>query len=172
VGWTKVYLEKMCEFYSRIGNTKYTAIRHSNIYGPYDKYDLERSHFFGATMTKVLNNKDGKILVWGDGSEMRDLLYVSDLVDFIELVIVKQKNQFDLINVGLGQAYSVKDVIAKIINSTGKKISLEFDNSKPTIKFDCAVNTDHAKKIYGWKPKVSLDTGIRKTIQWYKKNIL
>src|SRR5258705_4838425 len=52
VGWTKVYIEKMCEFYSKLGNTKYTAIRHSNIYGPYDKYDLERSHFFGASMTK------------------------------------------------------------------------------------------------------------------------
>ena len=87
VGWTKVYIEKMCEFYSRISKTKYTAIRHSNIYGPYDKYDLERSHFFGATITKVLTEKGDKISVWGDGSEERDLLYVSDLVDFVETVI-------------------------------------------------------------------------------------
>jgi GDP-L-fucose synthase len=172
VGWTKVYLEKMCEFYSRIGNTKYTAIRHSNIYGPYDKYDLERSHFFGATITKVLTNRDGKILVWGDGSEKRDLLYISDLVDFVEIVLKKQKEQFELINLGLGQAFSVRDVIVKIINISGKKISLEFDSSKPTIKFDLAVNTDRAQKIYGWKPKVSLEKGIRKTIQWYEKNIL
>ena len=59
VGWTKVYIEKMCEFYSRIGNTKYTAVRHSNIYGPYDKFDLEKSHVFGATMTKVMTTKNG-----------------------------------------------------------------------------------------------------------------
>mgnify|MGYP001602264447 CR=1 FL=1 len=70
VGWTKVYLEKMCEFYSRIGNTKYTVIRHSNIYGPHDKFDLERSHVFGATMTKVMTAKSGgKIVVWGGGDE-------------------------------------------------------------------------------------------------------
>ena len=54
VGWTKVYIEKMCEFYSRLGRTKHTVIRHSNIYGPHDKFDLEKSHVFGATMTKVM----------------------------------------------------------------------------------------------------------------------
>ncbi len=95
VGWTKVYLEKMCEFYSRIGNTKYTVIRHSNIYGPYDKFDLEKSHVFGATTTKVMTNQDGKIIVWGSGEEERDLLYVSDLVDFVELAITKQENKTD-----------------------------------------------------------------------------
>ena len=76
VGWTKVYIEKMCEFYSRISSTKYTVVRHSNIFGPYDKFDLERSHVFGATMTKVMTAKDGgKIVVWGTGEEERDLLY-------------------------------------------------------------------------------------------------
>ena len=172
VGWTKVYLEKMCEFYSRISNTKYTAIRHSNIYGPFDKYDLERSHFFGATITKALTNKDGKILVWGDGSEERDLLYVSDLVDFVEAVLKKQKEPFELINLGMGSAFSVKEVIEKIITISQKKLKLEFDTSKPTIKFNLAVNIDKAKKIYNWKPKVSLKEGIRRTISWYRQNIL
>ena len=49
-GWTKVYIEKMCEFYSRIGDTKYTVMRHSNVFGPHDKFDLEKSHVFGATI--------------------------------------------------------------------------------------------------------------------------
>lgn len=172
VGWTKVYIEKMCEFYSRIGNTKYTVIRHSNIYGPFDKYDLERSHFFGATITKVLTTRDNKILVWGDGSEERDLLYVSDLVDFIEVVLRKQKEQFELINLGLGSAFSVKDVIKKIIKVSGKKISLEFDTSKPTIKFNLAVNIGKARRKYNFRPKVTLIEGIRRTISWYEENIL
>lgn len=172
VGWTKVYLEKMCEFYSRIGNTKYTAIRHSNIYGPYDKYDLDKSHFFGATITKVLQDRDGKIVVWGDGSEKRDLLYVSDLVDFVEDVLKKQKDPFELINIGRGQAVSVKDVVSRIIEVSGKKIKLEFDTSKPTIKFNLAVNRDRARKKYNFRPKTSLEQGIKKTIAWYKENIL
>ena len=53
----------MCEFYSRLGKTKHTVIRHSNMYGPYDKYDLEKSHVFGATITKVMTSQDGKINV-------------------------------------------------------------------------------------------------------------
>ncbi|MBI5122588.1 NAD-dependent epimerase/dehydratase family protein [Candidatus Roizmanbacteria bacterium] len=172
VGWTKVYLEKMCEFYSKLGYTKYTAIRHSNMYGPFDKYDLDKSHFFGATITKVLRTRDNKIVVWGDGSEERDLLYVSDLVNFIEIVLKKQKEPFELINVGRGEAFSVKDVINKIIAVSGKKIQLEFDTSKPTIKFNLAVNTDRVRKKYNWKPKTSLEEGIKKTIDWYKENVL
>ena len=179
VGWTKVYLEKMCEFYSKIGDTKYTAIRHSNIYGPFDKYDLDKSHFFGATITKVLRARDnppageaGKIIVWGDGSEKRDLLYVSDLVDFVEDILKKQKEPFELVNIGLGKAYCVKDVVKKIIEISGKKIKLEFDTSKPTIKFNLAVNIEKARRKYNWKPKVSLEDGIKKTISWYTKNVL
>ena len=57
VGHTKLYIEKMCEFYSRFTDTNFICLRHSNVYGPYDKFDLERSHFFGANMTKVLDQK-------------------------------------------------------------------------------------------------------------------
>ena len=65
----------MCEFYSNLSKTKYTVIRHSNIYGPYDKFDLEKSHVFGATLTKVMNGKE-RVTVWGTGREGRDLLYI------------------------------------------------------------------------------------------------
>lgn len=171
VGWTKVYLEKMCEFFSKISKTKYTAIRHSNIYGPFDKYDLEHSHVFGATITKIMKDKD-KIVVWGDGSESRDLLYVSDLVDFVELILKHQKTPFELVNVGFGSAISVASLVKKIIEISGKKIKIEYDKSKPTIKFSLSLNIDKAKKVYSWKPKVAIEEGIKKTISWYNKNIL
>jgi len=173
VGWTKVYIEKMCEFYSRIGNTKYTAIRHTNIFGPYDKFDLEKSHVFGATMTKVMKTRDGeKIIVWGSGEEERDLLYVSNLVDFIDLAIKKQKNKFELYNVGCGYSVSVKDLVKKIINQSGKNLKIEYDLSKPTIKTKLCLDITKAKKEFGWTPKISLDEGIKKTIDWYKSNLL
>jgi nucleoside-diphosphate-sugar epimerase len=172
VGWTKVYIEKMCKFYSRMGNTKYTAIRHSNIYGPYDKFDLERSHVFGATITKVMTAKDnGKIIVWGGGKEERDLLYIDDLVDFVDLVIKEQKNKFELYNLGCGSSISVTHLIKKIINCSGKNINIEYDLSKPTIKTKLCLDITKAKETLGWSPKTSLDEGISKTIEWYKSNI-
>ena len=171
VGWTKVYIEKMCEFYSSIGETKYTAIRHSNIYGPYDKYDLEKSHVFGATVTKVMTAKDGKIVVWGDGTEERDLLYVEDLVRFVEKVVAGQQNKFDLVNVGLGKSIAVTDLVQKIIQYSGRDIKIEYDRSKPTLPFKLAVNIEKAKALYGWEPRVTLDEGIQKSLDWYRQHV-
>lgn len=170
-GWTKVYNEKMCEFYSRIGNTKYTVIRHSNIYGPYDKFDLERSHVFGATVTKVMTAKDGdSIVVWGSGEEERDLLYAADLVDFVGLAIDKQDAKFGLYNVGYGSSISVGDLVKKIINCSGKDIKISHDISKPTIKTKLCLDTTKARDAFGWSPRFTLDEGIKGTIEWYGKN--
>ncbi|MDP3724890.1 MAG: NAD(P)-dependent oxidoreductase [Nanoarchaeota archaeon] len=171
VGWTKVYLEKMCEFYSRLGKTKYTVIRHSNIYGPYDKYDLEKSHVFGATVTKVMTAKDGKVVVWGEGSEARDLLHVSDLVHFVEQAIEKQEGAFKLYNAGYGKAVAVRDLVQKIIAHSGRDLRIEYDASKPTIKTKLSLDSSKAKQELGWEPRVSLEEGIQKTLEWYKKNI-
>jgi nucleoside-diphosphate-sugar epimerase len=171
VGWTKVYIEKMCEFYSRLGHTKYTVIRHSNIYGPYDKFDLEKSHVFGATITKVMTANDGKIVVWGSGEEERDLLYVSDLVDFVKLAVDKQESAFELYNVGYGNSVSINDLVRQIIASSGKDLRIEHDLTKPTIKTKLCLDITKAKNSLGWSPKVSLSEGIQKTIQWYKANI-
>ena len=170
VGWTKVYIEKMCEFYSRLGNTKYTAIRHSNIYGPCDKFDLERSHVFGATMTKVMTAENGdKIVVWGAGEEERDLLYVSDLVNFVELAIDKGESKFELYNAGYGSSVSVNDLVKKIIASSGKDLKIEYDLTKPNIKTKLCLDIAKAKNSLGWFPEVSLDEGIQETMNWYRK---
>lgn len=172
VGNTKVYVEKMCEFFSRLGKTKHTVIRHSNIYGPYDKYDLDHSHMFGATVTKVMTSTDGKISVWGTGEEARDLLYVSDLVEFVDLAIHNQKNAYELFNVGIGVAVKVKDVVNKVIEHSGKSLSVVHDLSKPTIPTSLFLDCTRAREVLGWKPKTDIDTGIQKTIEWYKENLL
>ncbi len=170
VGWTKLYVEKMCEFYSRIGPTKYTIIRHTNIFGPHDKFDLERSHVFGATITKVLSAKD-HIVVWGTGEEARDLLYVDDLVNFCERAIDQQKDGLALLNVGAGQAVSIKDLVHKIVTASGKTLRIEHDLSQPTIKTTLSLDCGKAKAMFGWSPQTSLDEGIQRTIAWWRKHI-
>jgi GDP-L-fucose synthase len=171
VGHTKLYMEKMCDFYSRISDTKYTVIRHTNIYGPHDKFDLEKSHVFGATLTKVLSSNDGKITVWGTGEEERDLLYVDDLVDFVERAIDKQKSKYVLYNCGYGKAISIRDLVYKIINISGEKIDVNYDTSQPTIKTSLTLDCTKAKTELGWKPQTSLDEGIQRSILWWRNNI-
>ena len=172
VGNTKVYIEKMCDFFSRISNTKYTAIRHSNVYGPHDKYDLERSHIFGATVTKVVNAPpDGTISVWGSGRAARDLIYIDDLVEFVDKCIDGQKNNYELFNVGSGVAYPIIDIVNKIIEASGRTdLSIEFDPSKPDIPTTVMINCDKAKELVDWSHSTSLEEGIRKTLEWYSKS--
>jgi GDP-L-fucose synthase len=169
--WTKVYNEKMCEFYSRQGKARWTVIRHSNIYGPHDKYDLERSHVVGATVTKVETAPDGgTITVWGPGTEGRDLLYVADLVDFMETVLQRQQTPFEVFNVGGGHAIQVRELVRKIVEHSGKDLKIEHDVTKPTVRTSLCLDCTKAKQQIGWQPKVSLDEGIRKTLQWYREN--
>jgi len=170
-GWTKIYIEKMCEFYARLGRTKHTVIRHSNIYGAHDKFDLEKSHVFGATMTKVLNANDNTISIWGNGYEERDLLYVDDLVDFVELAIAKQENSFQLYNAGYGSSISVKDLAKKIINCANKNLDIKYDLSQPSTKTKLSLDCSKAKEELGWYPKHTLEEGIQKTMEWYQINL-
>jgi len=170
-GHTKVYLEKMCEFYSRIGKTKHTVIRHSNLYGSYDKFDLEKSHVFGATVTKVMSSKDDKIIVWGTGEEQRDLLHIDDFLSFVEIALQKQSTQYELVNVGLGEGIKIKDLVQKIVKASGKNLQIEHDLSKPSVPTSLYLNCNRAKNIFGWTPKVSLEEGIKKTLEWYNQNI-
>jgi len=169
--WIKVFAEQLCQFYSKLGRTKYTAIRHSNIYGPYDKFDLNHGHVFAATITKVMTSADGgKITMWGRGSEKRDFLHVSDLLKFIELVIDKADHEYDVFNVGLGQSFSVKELVERITSISDKKLTIEWDVSKPSANNEILIDIRKAERILGWKPIIDLNGGIRQTIDWYLKN--
>lgn len=170
VGNTKIYIEKMCEFFSRISDMKTTAIRHSNIYGAHDKFDLERSHVFGATVTKVMTAKD-KITVWGTGEEERDLLHVDDLTNFVERVIERQPTPYGLYNCGYGSAIAIRDLVSKIIAASGKQLAVEHDLAQPTIKTSLSLDCHRAKRDLDWHPRILLDDGIKRTIEWWRDNI-
>jgi GDP-L-fucose synthase len=166
--WTKMYIEKMCEFYSSLGRTKHTVLRPSNVYGPHDKFDLERSHVMGATITKILTNTDGKITIWGDGKAERDLIYVDDVVDAIEAVMEKQTKPFACYNIGTGIKTSVSDLMRGIILLSGKDIRTAYDTSKPSVDTRLALNCFKALEELGWEAKTDLETGITKTMEWWR----
>jgi nucleoside-diphosphate-sugar epimerase len=167
-GHTKVYLENMCKFYSNFKKTKFTVIRHTNIYGPHDKYDLEKSHVFAATITKVFSSNDF-INVWGEGLEKRDLLYVDDLINFIDLALKKQNNYFELYNCALGKAIRIRDLVELIVKNSGIILDIRYDLTKKSIPTSLSLDCSKAFKELGWTPNYTLEQGIIKTISWYKK---
>jgi len=168
----KINMEDLCQFYSRSSSTRFTMIRHSNIYGPYDKFNLQKGHVFAATIKKVLSAKDGDdIIVWGEGKEKRDLLYISDLVDFVETAITKNfEPKYSIFNVSSGIAISVSDLVKKIIKISGKNLSIRYDPSRPSLGNQIVLDWQKAYNAFDWQPKVDLNQGIRQTIDWYLKN--
>ena len=165
----KLYCEKLCKFYSNIGNTKFTIVRHSNIYGPNDKYDKDKSHVLGATISKIYNAQQ-KITVWGKGNEKRDFLYIDDLCRFILIAIKKQKDKFEIFNCGSSNPISIKNLVKKIIKTSKKKLSIKYDASKPNININIGLNCSYAKKKLHWTPKISIENGLAKTYRWYLNN--
>ena len=169
IGWTKVYIEKMCEFFSRLGVTKHTVIRHTNVFGPYDKFDLERSHVFGATVTKAMTSTTGVVTVWGTGEEARDLIYVDDLVRFVELSLDRQTRPYEMLHASAGSAIRIKDLVARIVEASGRALRIEHDPAGPTIKTSFALDNRRAFEVLGWKPEVPFEEGVRRTVAWWKK---
>jgi len=164
----KVFGEDLCRFYAGLEKTRYTSIRHSNVYGPYDKFDLEKAHVFGATVTKVMTS-DGKVVVWGNGQEQRNLLHVHDLVRFIRMVIDGQDYPYDVFNVGSSTCVSVQELTEKIIAVSGRNLSIVYDQSRPSIDISIQISSKKAEKKFGWKSKINLDAGIKTTLDWYRQ---
>ena len=166
IGHTKIYIEKMCNFYSTLG-LKTTVIRHSNAYGKYDKFDLYRSHVLGATITKVINAKENQTLeVWGSGEARRDFIYVDDLVEMIDKSIKNQNNKFGLYNCGMGYSISINDLARKIINISGKKLTIKNKIDKPDIPTALSLNCEKAFSELSWKVKTNLEDGLKRTYKW------
>jgi len=167
---TKVYFERMCAWYASLGRTRFTVFRHSNVYGPYDKFDLGRSHMFGATLTKAMTAKDGKIVLWGDGREGRDLIHADDLARATKAALTRQTAPYALYNIGSGQALPVIDIARRIVRGTGRDLAIETDPAKPSIPVTIALDCAKAKAELGWAPQVALDDGIARTIAWWREN--
>ncbi len=169
--WMKVFSEKLCEFFSRLGKTKFTVIRPSNIYGPLDRFDPDRSHVFAATIRKVAEaKKGGEIVVWGQGKEVRDFFHVSDFVRFVELVIDNQDYNFDTFNLGSEEPVSIDELVKRVIRISGKNLEIEYDPNGPTVGNKISINCSKARNKFGWKTSMNMDEGIRSTLEWYGQN--
>jgi nucleoside-diphosphate-sugar epimerase len=109
--------------------------------------------------------------VWGDGRDIKDFLYIDDFIEALTIAI-SQESKFDVLNVASGQSVPLKDVIEKILRISGNASArVEFDESKPSMIPVRRIDISKATQQLGWAPKVDLESGLRKTIDWYKSVI-
>lgn len=171
VAHTKLYVEKLCQFYASFGKTKYTVIRHSNTYGQHDKFG-EDGHVCAMLIDKVMRADDGYIAIRGTGEERRDLVHVDDLTRFIETIMLHENKSFSLYNYGGGGTISINDLAQKIIALSGKDLKILHDLSCEGIPTNIHLDNSRAWAEFDCEPKVSLDEGLTRTMEWYKHEFL
>jgi len=172
---------KLCKAYNSQFKTDFRAVMPTNLYGQNDNYDSLNSHVLAALIKKiVLAKKQNKksYIVWGTGKPKREFLHVDDLADATVKIMNLSKSKynkvagekFPFINVGSGSDVSIKDLaklISKIFRYKGKK---NFDKSNTDGTIRKLMDNTKLRKI-NWKPKISLNFGIKKTIEDFKSTI-
>ena len=159
---------KMCQAYRKQYGFNAISLMPTNLYGPNDNYDLDSSHVLPAMIRKFHEAKD-KVTLWGDGSAMREFLYVDDLAEAAFKCMVDYDSE-EIINVGTGKDITIKELATTIADVVGFKGQIEWDTSKPNGTPRKVLNVDKIKSL-GWEPKVSLKDGIEKTYQLYKESL-
>ena len=159
---------KMCQAYRKQYGFDAISLMPTNLYGPNDNYDLDSSHVLAAMIRKFHEAKD-KVTLWGDGSAMREFLYVDDLAEAAFKCMLRYDSG-DIINVGTGKDITIKDLAETIADVVGFKGEVVWDTSKPNGTPRKVLNVDKIESL-GWEPKVSLREGIKKTYELYKDSL-
>ena len=140
-----------------------------NLYGPGDHFDLESSHVIPAMIRKFLEAHESgarEVVLWGDGSPTREFLYVEDAAEGI-LAAAERYEGGDPVNLGSGDEISIRDLATLVARETGFGGDIRWDASRPNGQRRRKLDVTRAERLFGWRSRVSLTEGLRRTIDWY-----
>jgi len=171
VAWMKQFSEVMCQMYAKGKSPMKTIIvRPANSYGPYSNFDPEMSHVIPALIRKVVERQN-PLPVWGDGTDIKDFIYVEDLVEGMLLAMEKLETP-DPVNLATGKQCTIKEILHDILEIDGyKDAKIEFDTSKPMMIKKRLISPEKAKAVLGFEAKTPLKDGLQKTISWYRSTL-
>ena len=166
----KIVTARLCQYINH-DNKKfnYKTIIPCNLYGKYDNFDPLRSHLIPAIIHKVHTAKKTNkknVEIWGDGLSRREFMYAGDFADALLHAILNFNSLPDIINIGLGHDYSIKQYYLYAAKVIGYKGNFVYDKSKPTGMKRKLVSISKQKK-WGWSYKTDLQDGIKKTYEYY-----
>lgn len=162
-GWAKLMGEVQLNAFIKQYGLKGCSVRFVTAYGPREN----ETHAIIALIYKAFERMN-PFEIWGTGEQDRDFTYVSDIV-WGTILAAEKIGDGTPINLGTGRRYKLKDVAKIIFDKMDFHPKVVFDTSKPTGVVSRALDITRAKELLGWEPKVSLEEGLRKTIEWYGK---
>jgi GDP-L-fucose synthase len=158
---------KLCQAYARQYGAKYISAMPTNIYGPGDNFDLEKSHVLPALIRKVHEakvKKRSEVMIWGTGTPLREFLHADDLADALRFLLENYDSP-EIVNVGYGEDVTIHDLVQIIARVVGLEIKIEFDLSKPDGTPRKLLDSSRLQAL-GWQPRISLQEGIQQTYHW------
>ena len=170
VGWMKRFTELLCRMYGeKLADPMVTIVlRPTNIYGPRDDFEFATSHVTAAVIRKVIE-RWAPVEVWGTGEDLKDVLYVDDMVEAM-VAAMERVESHQTFNIGFEEAYSIKEILQTVLDVDGYSgAQVAFDESKPSMIPARLVDISKARDLLGFRPKISLKDGIRRTVEWYRK---
>ena len=162
---------KYCEFLNRQYGTDYISVMPTNLYGPNDNYDPVRSHVLPALIRRFHEAKEQNlpyVTCWGDGSPLREFLYVDDLANLC-VFLMNNYSGNETVNAGTGKELTIKELTEKVAAIIGYTGEIRWDPSKPNGTPRKLLDVSKSKAM-GWEPKTSLEEGIRLTYEDFLHN--
>ncbi len=164
---------EMCDSYRSQYGCNFISAMPTNLYGTNDNYHPENSHVLPALLRRIIlakKNNEPVVTIWGTGSPKREFMHVDDLADACYFLL-QNHNEAGLVNVGWGEDVSIKELAELIAAEVGYNGLLEFDTTKPDGTPRKLMDTTKINNL-GWKPKISLKEGLRKTIKEFNLSLL
>ena len=162
---------KLCQAYRKQFGRRYISVMPCNLYGPNDNFDLSTSHVLPALIRKFHEAKETgreEVVIWGTGTPLREFLYVDDLADAV-VFLMDHYNGNGPINCGAGADVTIRELAEIIGRVVGFKGSLVFDPSKPDGTPRKLMDSSRLVAL-GWRPKVSLETGVAEVYRWFVRS--
>jgi GDP-L-fucose synthase len=145
----------------------------SNMYGPEDHFEEERSHALGALIMKFVQakqNQTSEVVVWGSGKPVREWLHVDDGAEAMVRGMHAPSTP-DIVNIGVGKGISILDMALLIKDAVGYEGNVVLDTTKPDGAPYKTVDGSKGQKLLGWAPTRSFRDGIRESVAWYMRSI-
>lgn len=162
---------KACEAIRKQFGKDFVSLMPTNLYGPYDNFDLTTSHVLPAMIRKFHEAKQGgdlPVTLWGSGTPMREFLHVDDLAEAVCFAILN-KLKHHLYNVGTGVDLTINDLANKVQQIVGHKGEIIWDSSKPDGTPKKLLDVSLLANS-GWKATIDLDEGLKTTYDWFLAN--
>lgn len=171
-GWGKVLGEIACQAYHEDTAIDTGMVRIFNCYGPRESLDPESSHVIPSLCRKVIEEPiGGSIELFGDGSQERGFIYVTDLVDGMFKAMDRATNG-EPINLGNGtEVVSINQLAEMIIDISGKDLTIKHDTSMPTGTDKYAADTSRMEETLEWAPETSLEEGLTNIYEWAESRL-